>query len=187
MSVSIDEIIRSNRRTLGIEITQEARLIVRAPRVLPESEIQSFLLKKKRWIEHHQARLLARIQLKKEQQLPSVLDRNKWINRYKYLAFTIIKSRCAKIASMHGLRFNEFKISNAKRRWGSCSFQGNLNFNWRLILAPDFVIDYLIVHELSHLVVKDHSRRFWAKVANMDPLYLNAERWLKHNGYLLDI
>ncbi len=187
MPVAIDEIIRSSRRTLGIEISPTAKLIVRAPKALAESEIHRFILEKKHWIEQHQERVLERMRQKVALTWPAELDRKAWINRYKYLAFTVIKARCHYLANKYQLRFNEIKISNARRRWGSCSPNGNLNFNWRLILAPVFVIDYLIVHELAHLVVKDHSRRFWAKVYAMDPNYLHAEKWLKLNGYSVDI
>ncbi len=185
--ININKLIRSSRRTLGLEITSEAKLIVRAPKAMPESSIQAFILEKKHWIERHQERVLERMLLKSQQQWPEHLDLKRWKNRYRYLAFTIIKSRCAYYAAINNLNYNQIKISNARRRWGSCSPNGNLNFNWRLILSPLFVIDYLIVHELAHLVVKNHSHRFWAKVEQMDPAYLKAEHWLKHNGYLLDI
>ncbi len=183
----IDQLVRSNRRTLGIEINAEAKLIVRAPKSLSLEKIQSFIFEKHQWITFHQEKLRQRQLLKSQQQLPTFLDRKQWLNRYRYLAYTIIQERCTDIARQHGLIFKQIKISSAKGRWGSCSPQGNLNFNWKLILAPLFVIDYLIVHELAHLVVKDHSKRFWAKVASMDPQYLKAEHWLKHNGYSLDI
>ena len=186
-SITIDAIIRSPRRTLGLEITREAKLIVRAPFKLPQEQIHDFISQKSHWIKRHQLRLKEQGEQKARQQWPAFLERRVWMNRYRYLAFTVIRARCHYYAGLHGLTFNEIKISGAKRRWGSCSPNGNLNFNWRLIFAPLEVIDYLVVHELAHLTVKNHSRIFWNRVNQMFPSYLKAEEYLKQYGYLLDI
>ncbi len=85
-----------------------------------------------------------------------------------------------------GVQFNELKISNAKRIWGSCSRKGNLNINWRLLLAPVYVIDYILIHELSHRFEMNHSQRFWNIVARFDPNYMQSEKWLKENSLLLE-
>ena len=79
------------------------------------------------------------------------------------------------------------KITNALKTWGSCSHQGNLNFTWRLIMAPLNVIDYVVVHELIHLDEKNHSRIFWDKVEILIPEYKGYKEWLKKNGHLLKL
>jgi predicted metal-dependent hydrolase len=76
-------------------------------------------------------------------------------------------------------------IRDQKRRWGSCSSNGTLSFNWRLMLAPAEVARYLVAHELAHRVHPDHSRRFWDKVAELCPGFRDQERWLKKNGLSL--
>lgn len=108
----------------------------------------------------------------------------KW---YKSKAYTYISSKTEEYAKKLNQDFNHVKISNAKTRWGSCSSNRNLNFSWRLIIAPSLVVDYVIVHELAHLIEMNHSKRFWKIVGSITPNYKIYETWLKDNGYLLDI
>ncbi len=90
------------------------------------------------------------------------------------------------IAKHVGVSFNNLRISNAKKRWGSCSSKGNLNINWRLIMAPEHVIEYIMCHEITHLIELNHSRRFWEIVSRLDPDYQLAEQWLKDHSYYLE-
>ena len=76
-------------------------------------------------------------------------------------------------------------VRNQRSRWGSCSRRGTISLNWRLIQAPVFVRDYLILHELAHLKEMNHSRRFWREVARLCPDFAQAERWLKEHASLL--
>ena len=85
-----------------------------------------------------------------------------------------------------GVRFNRILISDLKYRWGSCTPSDSLNFNWRLIKAPIRVIDYVIVHELAHLLEPNHTSKFWGIIKAQLPDYLRAKEWLKSNGTLLD-
>lgn len=86
------------------------------------------------------------------------------------------------------LAYHQMRIKDQRTRWGSCSSQRNLNFNWRLVLVPPKVLDYVIVHELCHLWEMNHSREFWAKVSGILPDYQNHRQWLKKHGeVLLDI
>jgi len=86
-----------------------------------------------------------------------------------------------------GVKPKEIKIREFKYRWGSCTPKNNINFNWRLMKAPTFVIDYVIVHELAHLLEANHSPRFWNIVRAQIPTFLKAKEWLKENGYLLEV
>jgi len=85
-----------------------------------------------------------------------------------------------------GVDVTEVKIVDNRYRWGSCTMKDNVNFNWRLIKAPMFVIDYVIVHELTHLMEANHTPRFWNIVRAQAPTMEKAKAWLKENGQLLE-
>lgn len=104
---------------------------------------------------------------------------------YKKMAYQKISERVNFYATKLNLRFNKIRINNAKTRWGSCSSKGNLNFSWRLVMAPMSVIDYVVVHELVHLIEKNHGKEFWAKVRSVLPDYKERADWLKQNSYIL--
>lgn len=110
-----------------------------------------------------------------------------FINWYKNQALVIINERVDWYAKKRNFKYNKIKITNAFKRLGSCSPKGNLNFSWRLIMTPIFVIDYIVVHELVHLVEKNHSRNFWVMVKLLFPDYEKSIKWLKENGHLLVI
>jgi len=89
------------------------------------------------------------------------------------------------LAAQHGLTVRRVSVRNQKSRWGSCSQRGTISLNWRLIQAPGFVRDYILLHELMHLRQMNHSARYWREVQNVCPEYPVAERWLKqHRGLL---
>lgn len=98
---------------------------------------------------------------------------------YKHLANKFIKQRVSEIANKNELDFNRLFIRDQKTKWGTCSSGRNLSFNWRLILCPKNVLDYLIVHELAHLNEMNHAARFWQTVAGLYPEYEKAKKWLK--------
>ena len=104
---------------------------------------------------------------------------------YKSEALKIISDRCKRYQRIIGCKPSSIKISEAKKRWGSCGRKGTLNFSWRLIMAPVEVIDYLIVHELAHIGQLDHSRAYWSKVGSILPDYKIWDKWLKDNDGLL--
>ena len=81
-----------------------------------------------------------------------------------------------------GVRYTRLSIRDQRTRWGSCSRSGALSFNWRLLLAPEQVLDYVIWHEVCHLRVMDHSPRFWSLVADHCPDYRDHVSWLKRNA-----
>ncbi len=106
---------------------------------------------------------------------------------YKAEALRIITARCAFYQSIAPQAPAGIKISNARKRWGSCGARGTLNFCWRLIMAPMEIIDYLVVHELVHIAYLNHSPQYWQKVASIMPDYRRREKWLRENGGLLAI
>ncbi len=106
---------------------------------------------------------------------------------YKNQAYKYIHRRATHFSEIMNVQFNRINITGANTRWGSCSNNKNLNFTWRLVLAPKQVVDYVIVHELAHLIEMNHSDKFWKRVARILPNYLIYETWLKENGHILDL
>jgi predicted metal-dependent hydrolase len=106
---------------------------------------------------------------------------------YKEHAFEVITERVKQYSQQYNFAPKQIKISSAKTRWGSCSPNGTLNFTWRLVMAPLDVIDYVVVHELVHLRVKDHSSRFWKQVESIYPEYKKQRKWLRENGERLNL
>jgi len=103
----------------------------------------------------------------------------KW---YAQKAYETIKIRLDYFCMMSGLKYNAMRVKDQKSRWGSCSKKGNLNFNWKLIMSPQWIMDYVIIHEVCHLRHLNHSREFWDLVARYMPDYKKAKLWLKKNG-----
>jgi len=158
-------------------VTAEAGLVVRAPLRLPDSEIGRFIAQKKNWIERQLARLAARPR-------PIVLtdgEREEW----RRVAREKIIERCRYFSELTGYRPARIRITSARGRWGSCGAKGTVNFSWRLALTPDEVIDYVVVHELAHLVERNHSARFWRRVEEVIPAHRLHRRWLRQNDHLL--
>ncbi len=89
-------------------------------------------------------------------------------------------------AKQLGVKYNMIKISYNKYRWGSCTPKNNLTFNWKLMKAPIHVIEYVIVHELAHLIEENHSDKFWSIVKSILPKYAESKNWLKEYGYYLE-
>lgn len=98
-----------------------------------------------------------------------------------------IPSRAKYFAEAMGVRFNRLLISDLKVRWGSCTPRANLNFNWRIMRAPANVIDYLVVHELAHLLEPNHTSRYWNIVAVQVPHFERAKAWLREHGGFLEV
>ena len=103
----------------------------------------------------------------------------------RQLAAKELPARVRELAAAHQIRYFRVSVRNQKSRWGSCSRRGTISLNWRLIQAPGWVRDYIILHELAHRRHMNHSDRFWREVARLCPDYPAAERWVKQNGGLL--
>ena len=171
------KIVRSNRRTLAIQIKQ-GELIVRAPLYAPESVIKDFLVKNRAWIDKHMA--LARQKQENVDSLPKLTLAE--VNELAAQAAKYIPERVKYFAPLIGVTFGKITIRNQQTRWGSCSSQGNLNFNCLLMLAPSEVIDSVVVHELCHRLEMNHSSRFYEHVLRVMPNYKEAHAWLKKHG-----
>jgi len=109
------------------------------------------------------------------------------VSWYKQQARKIIVERVNHYAQIAGVKFKSIALTSAQTRWGSCSSNKTLNFNWKLVMAPLEVIDYVVTHELAHLTELNHSRAFWETVRKMYPLYREYRTWLKRNGHTLTV
>mgnify|MGYP000058217295 CR=1 FL=1 len=85
-----------------------------------------------------------------------------------------------------GVEYNRIYIRDQKTKWGSCSGKDNINLNWRLLLGPEKILDYVIAHEVTHLKYRHHSKKFWDQVEEMIPDYRDRKRWLEEKSYLLE-
>ena len=107
----------------------------------------------------------------------------KW---YRKKADRIINDRVGIYIEKIGKKPQNVTVKEQKRRWGSCTAKGKLYFNWRIIMAPPGIIDYVVVHEMCHLAYLNHSKIFWQKVGSIFPDYKKRRKWLKDNGLKLD-
>ncbi len=172
------QVIRSRRKTISVEIRPGRGVIVRAPLQCPDREIRRVLEEKRDWIETHLARMREREALIQAQ--PEMTWEE--LEQLAEEACRQLPQRLGYWADRMGLRYGRVTIRNQKTRWGSCSTKKNINLNVMLMLCPQEVQDYVLVHELCHLREMNHSGRFWAEVERVLPEYRKARAWLKKNG-----
>ena len=179
------DLIRTSRKTIAIQITLDGDVTLRAPRECENAEIDDLIRDRREWIEEKRAEFLAQKREceKKQEQFPKITPESE--REFRRLAKEKIPKRVALFAEQVGVDYGKITIKDTKSRWGSCSYQGNLNFCWRLILAPEEVLDYIVVHELCHRLEMNHSARFWAEVKRVLPEYEKGKEWLKENGLAL--
>lgn len=214
MPIQVDQLIRSRRRTIAIQVHLDGRVVVRAPLRAAEKLVREFVESKAGWIRQKQAEAARRspapvrkfrvgetflflgreipLCLVEKQRAALTLSEQfilsekalpraakvfeKW---YRARALEILTERVRHYAALHGFKPGRIRISSARTRWGSCSSTGTLSFTWRLVMAPLEVIDYVVIHELVHLKVKNHSKNFWDGVAALMPDYKRRMAWLK--------
>ena len=178
---AVIQVIRSRRKTLSIQIENAGRILVRAPLGLPEAEIRRFVEEKRGWIEKHLAQVSRREEAARQASRITPEEMHQLGNE----ALAWFPPRVRFFAERLGIRYGRITIRNQKTRWGSCSSAGNLNFNCLLMLCPEEVRDYVIVHELCHRKEMNHSPRFWAEVEKVLPEYRKALKWLKTEGQVI--
>lgn len=205
------------RSTVGIRILPDATVQVTIPFLYPKIFVKKILQEKKSWIEEKQQLMRTRAIEKKDKKywylgkqydlvtktgLKDVIEvsdhmyigsasekyRTTYLTSwYKKQARKIIFERVVLYAKKANASYRSINLTSAETRWGSCSSQKTLNFNWKLVMAPIEVIDYVVAHELAHLQELNHSRAFWEEVRKMYPLYREYRTWLKRYGHLLTI
>lgn len=173
-------VIRSNRKTVTIQVNSNLSVTVRAPRSTSEKDIEEILKKKEAWISKH-------IEKIKETKERFEAESTEKLTREKVIALAeealkVIPERVEYFAKVIGVTYGKITIRNQKTRWGSCSSKGNLNFNCLLMLAPSEVLDYVVVHELCHRKQMNHSKAFWLEVEKVLPDYKEVRKWLKEEG-----
>lgn len=174
-------VVKSKRRTMSISINEEGEILFRVPLRAVEREIMRMAEEKSHWIITHYLEICAKKNSRPVSDL-SAVQRTALENRYKEAARSYIPKRVAYYHAMTGGDYCRITIRDQKTRWGSCSSRGTLSFNWRLMLAPPAVLDYVVVHELCHLTHMNHSPAFWQAVEAVCPDYRNLRKWLKEHG-----
>ncbi|MEE0956016.1 MAG: SprT family zinc-dependent metalloprotease [Eubacterium sp.] len=174
------EIIRSRRKTYSISVDQDGKVTMRVPMRAPKSEIQRILKEREDWIRKHVEKMGENRRKLENSDVPRLTRTG--LARLTEEARSYLPERVKYYAQIMGVTYGRITIRHQKSRWGSCSAKGSLNFNCLLMLAPAEVIDYVVVHELSHRRHMDHSREFWAEVGRYMPDYKEKEKWLKVHG-----
>lgn len=174
------EVIRRKRKTISAMIA-DGKVIVYAPLYTDISEIERFLSVNRALIEK---KLSESIRQREEAEKAGILSDGD-IKALTREAKNIIPEKVRHYAQIIGVDYGSITIRCQKTRWGSCSSKGNLNFNCLLMLAPDEVIDSVIVHELCHLKEMNHSKRFYEAVYKAYPEYDKCNKWLKENGQVI--
>jgi len=165
-------IIRSDRRTLALEISDEAKLIVRSPRRCPTAYIKDFVEKHEDWIQTHIEKQRLCVEARP---ILSEEDRTELIRR----ANAEIPPLVDYYENLMGLTPAGVTITKAQKRFGSCSSKNKLHFSYRLMLYPQVAIEYVVVHELAHIVHKNHGREFYSLIKSILPDYKRREALLK--------
>ena len=167
-------VIRSDRKTVALQINAQGEVILRCPRRMEDEQITAFLRRHEGWIRKH-CKPVEAVEPFSALELEEILRK----------AQATLPQRVAFWAQRIGVRYGRITIRRQKTRWGSCSSKGNLNFNCLLMLVPPEVMDYVVVHELCHRKEMNHSSRFWTEVAAVLPDYGARKQWLREHGSTL--
>lgn len=218
MKSPVVHILRSYRTSLALQVTRDGRVIVKAPRLLPQFLINQFIASKKDWIDKTLAKVSVRLPVKKtytegetflflgvphaltfylgaeiiakEGKLffpkGAVFRMQKELESFlKKQAADIITKRVQVHAQKMQATYTDIFFSDTSSKWGTCFADNTLQFNWRLIMAPILVIDYVVIHELTHTTEKHHRESFWRRVRLFTPAYKQHRKWLADNAHLL--
>lgn len=164
-------LIYSDRKSISASI-KEGKLTVRAPKRIPQSMIDEFLKKHKKWIEKHTV-----ASVKESEKINSIPAED--VPRIKAEARKYFEEKTAYYSNIMGLKYGRITITSAKTRFGSCSSKGRISYSYRLMLYPEAARDYVVVHELAHLVEMNHSKRFYDVIEKFMPDYKERKRMLK--------
>jgi predicted metal-dependent hydrolase len=165
-------IIRSGRRSLALEITRGGEVLVRAPRRVPDEAVRRFVGQHGAWIEKNLARVRGRLERRPE---PDEAE----AARLRALAKAVLPEKVARWADRMGVRPTRLTVTSARTRFGSCSAKNAVSFSWRLMDYPDEAVEYVVVHELAHILHHDHSPAFYACVERYLPDYRERKKLLR--------
>ena len=167
------QIIKSNRKTIAIQIKPDGQVVVRCPKRMRIEDARRFVESKADWIEKH---------LAKRDPVEATKFSAQEIEHLREQARKLITERVRYYAPIIGVTYGQIAIRTQHTRWGSCSSKGNLNFNCLLALVPPEILDYVVVHELCHRKELNHSDRFWREVERVLPDYKSRKKWLREHG-----
>jgi len=223
------EVIRTDRKSLGIHIEPKRGIIVRSPKQITDEKIKEIVKGKGSWILEKldeiaeikpeplpkefmsgeklpyigkryrlkinekedfnsfevrlfQGKFMVNVPKEVEGEKRREAIREEFIKWYREHSKEKVLERIEKYKDKLGVAPNNVKIKKQKKRWGSCSSKGNININWKIIMAPMSVIDYILVHELAHLKYDNHSNEFWQLVETTIPDYEDRAEWLRIHG-----
>lgn len=166
-------LIRSKRKTISVEVSAEGEVIVRAPRLKSQKSIDSFVLEHYDWIEKAIEKQKKRKDLRPKEPSPEEVE------LLKKRAKELLPIKAESFAKIMGVEYSSLKITSAKKRLGSCSYDNRICFSYRVLLYPENVIDYVVIHELAHIKEHNHSRRFYDVVKKYCPEYREIEKLIK--------
>ena len=165
------EIIYSARKTVSLKITEKG-LVVHAPRGVGRERIDEIVKKHDSWIRTHTEKV------KREASFWGTLTDSQ-IEELRELAREVLTKKTEMYSNLMGLKYGRITITGAKGRFGSCSSRGDISYSYRLMAYPDRAVDYVVVHELCHLVYMNHSKDFYALVEKILPDYKERRALLK--------
>lgn len=171
------EIIRSNRRSMAIQIRTDGSVVVRVPMHASDRAIKRFVSAHARWIADNRGQMFER----RKKLADNPYDIPAWESLSaadKKIAKQKIMEHVDYYARRMEIDYGSISMRNQKSRWGSCSSKGNLNFNYRLAYLPEELLDYVVVHELAHRRHMDHSAAFWEEVETYYPAYKKCRQML---------
>ena len=160
---------------MRLSVLASGEVAVVIPRFASESVARSFVLQKYEWI----IKRLLEIKERSKLDLPLVVNARDYA-RCKLQALTLVEGKIAKFQKIYSFEYNKIFIKNQKTVWGSCSSQKNLNFSYKILGLEDDLVEYIVAHELCHLVEMNHSRNFWSLVENLLPDYKEKRKKLKN-------
>jgi len=169
-------VIFSRRKSLSIEVKPDMTVVVKAPQRVSFAKIKDFVLSRQDWI----SRKLDEYRRAPKPISQTLTPQEK--SEYRKEARRQITAYARSYADQMGISYGRIAIKEQKTCWGSCSSKRNLNFNWKLILMPKEIMEYVVVHELAHLFEMNHSPEFWNIVGRYLPDYKKRRKWLKDNG-----
>jgi len=175
----MDFIRHPTARRYVIRVRPDGSVRVTVPRWGSRRQAELFAAQQLPWIERQKARV-------RESATHHATHTPEAIKELRRHAARELPGQLARLATHYGLTVSRTSVRNQRSRWGSCSPSGHISLNWRLVLMPDAVRDYVLIHELMHLRRLDHSRHFWRLVAHACPDYQLARQWLRQNRHLLN-
>jgi predicted metal-dependent hydrolase len=174
----MDFIRHPTARRYLIRVRPDGSVRVTLPRWGSRRHAELFAEQQRHWIERQRAQLRTRARHR-------ITYTPEAIRELRRRAARELPEQLLRLAARHGLDVSRISVRNQRSRWGSCSPSGHICLNWRLVLMPDAVRDYVLIHELMHVRRLDHSRHFWRLVADACPDYDQARQWLRENRHLL--